>query len=109
MSGRVIEIEKPYFGIDKNQKITYNKDEVIGGYDFYYTEYATLSQFKDLLMSGYTIFMYLNPDNDYGLWNHICSETDSFKGGLGSGIPKRYDYRIVCLNVKSIINEPREN
>jgi len=102
--GRVIEIDNWYFGIDENNKITYNKADVFYGFDFYYTEYATLSQFKKLLMSGCTIFMYLNPDSDDGLWNHICSETDSFKGHLGMGIPKRYDYRIVYLNIKKIIN-----
>ncbi|HNI02882.1 MAG TPA: hypothetical protein PLO94_11050 [Chitinophagales bacterium] len=99
--GNLIEIEKPYFGIDKDYKITYNKDEITRE-DFYYVEYATLSDIKYLINQGVTVFYYPNPDSINGLWNHITSETDTFNGGLGSGVPRKYDYRIVAMEIKNV-------
>lgn len=98
--GRLIEIEKPCFGFDKNGNMTYEKDKVVG--EYYQVSYANLNQIKYLINMGITIFYYPNPDSVNGLWNHITSETDTFNGGLGSGVPRKYDYRIVAMEIKNV-------
>jgi hypothetical protein len=99
--GRLIEIEKPYFGVDKNGEITYERSEIEKD-DFYYVEYATMSNIKELLAEGYTVLYYRNPDRKNGLWNHMVSNTDAFEGHLGFGSPIVYDYKIVCLDVENL-------
>ena len=100
--GQVIQIKKPYFGIDKNGEITYKREEITGHPDFFYVEYATLTQIKRMFAHGYCIMYYNNPNNKNGLWNKIVANSDVF-GQSEINVPKLYDYRAVFLNIKNMV------
>lgn len=95
----LIEIDKWFFYLDKNKKITYNALESECGMRFD-VAYATERDVELSHRSGMKIFVYKNKDSKDGLWHHIVSTDTSYDNifnliGAGPKIVKKYNYRAV--------------